>query len=129
MANDPRIVVVILYVSDLERSVGFYGDLLGIPLAHGANEPADDPWYGGRHAEFSWRDGAYLHFALFPAQPPRKPPTSGAEIGLIVTDVHEVHRRAVAAGVEILHEPRAEPWGATARYRDPDGNIVGVTSR
>jgi hypothetical protein len=25
--------------------------------------------------------------------------------------------------------PRDEPWGRTARYRDPDGNVVALTQR
>jgi hypothetical protein len=29
--------------------------------------------------------------------------------------------------VEVVSEPRREPWGKTARYLDPDGNIVSIT--
>jgi predicted enzyme related to lactoylglutathione lyase len=49
------------------------------------------------------------------------------QIGFYVEDLNGVHERLRAAGVAVIHEPRAEPWGATARYRDPDGNIVGLT--
>jgi hypothetical protein len=35
-----------------------------------------------------------------------------------------MHRRLVEAEVPVLHGPRAEPWGVTARYTDPDGNVV-----
>ncbi len=127
MSDNGRLIAIILYVSDLERSVQFYRDLLQVPLEPGSNEPADDPWIGGRHAEISWRDGAYLHFALFPARPPHRV-TSGAEVGLLVADAADFHQQ-IASRVEVLHEPRPEPWGLTARYLDPDGNIVGVTSR
>ena len=127
MSDLGRVILMILHVSDLERSVQFYRDLLEIPLQPGLNDPQDDPWFGGQHAEISWRDGAYLHFALFPARPPHGA-TSGAELGLLVADAAQLHDR-IAARVEVLHAPRPEPWGLTARYLDPDGNIVGITSR
>ena len=37
--------------------------------------------------------------------------------------------QAIAAGAEVASMPQDEPWGRTAAYRDPDGNIVGVTQR
>jgi lactoylglutathione lyase len=123
-----RLTVIILHVADLEVSLRFYRELIGVPLELGLNEPADDPWIGGHHAELSWRAGAYLHFALFAARPGQRT-TAGAEIGLHVEDVLVIHRRMVAGAATVLHEPRREPWGLTARYRDPDGNIVGITSR
>ena len=36
------------------------------------------------------------------------------------------HDRAVATGAAILHGPRDEPAGLTARYADPDGNVVAL---
>jgi lactoylglutathione lyase len=128
MSDRERLAVVILHVADLDRSLRFYRDVLGIPLEPGFNAPEDDPWYGGHHVELSWRAGAYLHFALFPAKAEARA-TAGAELGFHVEDVSAVHQRAIAAAVAVLHAPRDEPWGLTARYRDPDGNIVGVTSR
>ena len=129
MAEADRLIVVILRASDLEASLRFYRDTLGIPLEAGFNVPETDPWYGGHHVELSYREGAYLHFALFPARPPDLPPTSSAELGFLVPDASSLHERLVAARVRVLHAPRNEPWGLTARYSDPDGNIVGITSR
>jgi len=129
MSGAPRLGVTILYVADLDASARFYRDTIGLPLEPGFNEPAGDPWYGGSHAEYSWREGAYLHFALFPARPPQNRRSSGAELGFLVADLGPVHERALAAGVPVLHAPRPEPWGLTARYLDPDENIVGVTAR
>jgi predicted enzyme related to lactoylglutathione lyase len=39
-----------------------------------------------------------------------------------------LHEQAQNAGVTVLHPPREEPWGLTARYLDPDGNIVSMTA-
>lgn len=127
MSERERLSVVILHVAELGRSVHFYRDLLGIPLESGFNEPEDDPWYGGHHVELSYRDGAYLHFALFPAKSKARA-TTGVELGFHVDDVTVAHARAIAGSATLLHEPRHEPWGLTARYQDPDGNIVGITS-
>ena len=128
MSKSERLSVIILHVSDLEKSLRFYRDAIQIPLESGFNAPADDPWFGGHHAELSWREGAYLHFALFPARPTHRV-TSGVELAFPVDDAARAHVRLIAAGAIVLHQPRLEPWGWCARYVDPDGNIVGLTSR
>ena len=109
--KDRRVVAVILEVSDLARSTTLYRDGFGINLRSGDNE-VHDRWIGGRHVEISWRDGAYLHFALYPA---KVRPTSGAQITVSVDSIDEAHAQAVRAGARVLHEPRAEPWGRSAR--------------
>lgn len=47
----------------------------------------------------------------------------------LVTIVLEVAdlAQALAAGAELVHEPKAQPWGRSARYRDFDGNIIELT--
>ena len=128
MSFDRRLVFVALNTSDLEKSTVFYRDVFGIPL-EADNRPGDDPWIAGPHAELSWKEGSYLHFALFQDRPPDRPTTRDAQIGFFADDLDHLHRCAEEAGVTVLHPPRDEPWGRTARYLDPDGNIVGVTAR
>jgi uncharacterized glyoxalase superfamily protein PhnB len=86
-----------------------------------------DPWYGGEHAAYSWTDGAFIDFALCPCHEPERPAATAAQIGFHVTDFDAVCRRVVASGAKVVSEPRAEPWGRTARCLDPDGNIVSIT--
>jgi predicted enzyme related to lactoylglutathione lyase len=124
-----RLIFVALNVSDLERSSAFYRAAFGIDLHRDRNEPETDTWIGGEHAAFSWTDGAFLHFALFPAALPERPVTRDAQLGLTVTNIAEAHLRAVSAGAPVVHGPRQEPWGMTSRYRDPDGNLVSLTQR
>lgn len=127
---DPRnrLVTVVLEVADLDRSIALYRDGFGLDLHlsdhEGGEHGADDPWTSGRHAAISWTDGAYAHFALYESKGGR---TTGAQVSFRVDDIGAAHRAAVAAGAEVLHEPRAEPWGTSARYRDPDGNVVELT--
>lgn len=123
MGDDRRLVAVILEVSDLDRSATLYREAFGVDLRAGDNG-VDDRWTGGRHAEISWREGSYLHFALYPA---RGRPTSGVQISLAVADIEAAHGSAVAAGAHVLHEPRDEPWGRSGRYEDFDGNVIELT--
>ncbi len=123
MTGSRRLVAVILEVSNLELSVELYRNAFGVDLQPGDNE-VDDRWTGGRHAEVSWRDGAYLHFALYPA---KDKPTSGAQISLSVDDVEVAHATAVRAGAHVLHAPRDDPWGRSGRYGDFDGNVIELT--
>jgi catechol 2,3-dioxygenase-like lactoylglutathione lyase family enzyme len=117
-----RLQLVLLRASDLELSARFYRELIGIPLERGDNRRPGDPWIGGGHHEHSWREGGYLHFSIYAGSAQEH--TSGAHIGFQVEDLQAMHQRLVEADVPVLHAPRAEPWGATARYTDPDGNIV-----
>lgn len=42
-----------------------------------------------------------------------------------VDDIHAVHRRLAAAGVEFSRPPELEPWGGwVATFADPDGNTL-----
>ena len=124
-----RIIFIALNVEDLERSISFYRDAFGVEFHSDLNEPASDPWYGGEHCAYSWTDGAFLHFALFPTRLPERPVSRDAQLGFGVEDIESGHARAVVAGAEVVHPPRAEPWGATSRYRDPDGNLVSITQQ
>jgi predicted enzyme related to lactoylglutathione lyase len=120
-----RLVAVILEVSDLQRSTTLYREGFGLDLRPGDNG-VDDRWIGGPHAELSWTEGEYLHFALYPA---KQRPTTGALISLRVDDIESAHVRARDAGARVLHEPREEPWGRSGRYEDFDGNVVELTQR
>ena len=51
--------------------------------------------------------------------------TRNAEVRLSVEDLEAAHTRAVAAGAEVVDEPRA----GKAAYRDPEGNLVTLVER
>jgi predicted enzyme related to lactoylglutathione lyase len=116
-----RLIFVALRVRDLEMSARFYREAIGIPLreAGGLDEET--------HREYSWTDGEYFHFALFPAAPGAE--TRSIELNFYVDDLDLAHRQATAAGAEVASMPQDQPWGRTASYRDPDGNVVGITQR
>lgn len=118
-----RIILLVLEVADVERALGFYRDLLGVPLRRDLDHGGTDRWISGDHAAHSWH-GSFLHFALYKS---KGVVTRDAQLGFPVGDLEAMHAKLVAAGIPVDVAPRDEPWGRTARYRDPDGNSVSLT--
>jgi len=131
LMDDPiRLVTVELEVADLDRSVRLYRDGFGLALELSDHEGADhgkgDRWISGRHGATTWTAGAFVHFALYES---KGRPTTRAQISFEVDDLASAHVAAIGTGAEVVHEPRQEPWGISARYRDPDGNTIELTER
>lgn len=121
-----RLILIVLEVADIDRSLRFYRDLMGIPLNPDLDHGGGDRWISGDHAALSWTEGAFLHFALYKS---KSVITRDVQIGFPCVDIDAMHEKLRQAGVPIDHDPRQEPWGRTARYRDPDGNSVSLTQR
>jgi predicted enzyme related to lactoylglutathione lyase len=50
------------------------------------------------------------------------------EVSIEVDDVDDVHRRAVAAGCEVVYPLTDEPWGLRRFFvRDPNGAVINIT--
>jgi uncharacterized protein len=131
----PRVHVITLAVSDLERALSFYRDGLGLQttgiigneFAGSETEPA------GAAAMFQLEDGLIL--SLYPRSELAKdagmatgPPSSGGfSIGQLVdskSDVDAVLAQAAAAGATLMGTPHERPWGIYSGYfRDPDGHL------
>ena len=94
---------------------------------HTDDHAGGDRWISGRHAATSWTDGEFIHFALYASKDGAA--TAGAQVAFRVDDLAVAHARATAAGAEVVHPPRAQPWGHSARYRDFDGNVIELTQR
>jgi lactoylglutathione lyase len=115
-----RVGYVIVFVGDLERSVAFYRDVLGLPFR----------LYGDGYAEFA-TDGA--RFGLYDrnrlgeltGQDATAPGRPGGEVVFLVEDVDAEAARLAAAGARILRGPVDRPWGhRTLHLEDPDGFVV-----
>jgi len=102
-----RVSVVYLYVSDMERSVAFYRDLLGIPL----------------EGDGDWQEASLggVRFALHRTREGIGALSSGTiNVNLEVADVDAAAERLRAAGAEV-GETMREDWGAALEVTDPDG--------
>lgn len=126
MSEANRLTLVVLEVTDLDKSTALYRDGFGVDLHQGVDNVAgEDRWISGPHAEISWREGAYLHFALYQAKTGQA--SAMTQVGFLTDDLDAAHVQALTAGALLIHEPRQEPWGRTARYSDFDGNVVSLT--
>ena len=119
-----RLVTVVLTTSNFDRSIDLYGNVLG-PDLHIDDHEGNDLWTSGRHAATSWTEGAFMHFAIYETKDGTF--TSGAQVAFRVVDIKAAHERAEAAGVDVIHAPKSQPWGTSARYRDHDGNVIELT--
>lgn len=126
MPEGNRLVAVIVEVADLARSERLYRDGFGLDV-HRSDHETDDRWIGGAHAAVSWHTGGYVHFALYAAKTNER--TGGVQVGFAVDDVEATHQIALAAGAELLDEPRSQPWGRSVRFRDFDGTVIELTQR
>lgn len=106
-----RVNVIYLYVSDMERSLAFYRDLLGIPLQ------GDDHWQETRF------EGG-LRFALHEAHEGVGELSSGTvHVDFEVADIEEASEKLRAAGVDVRETMRDE-WGSAVEVIDPDGYAI-----
>jgi predicted enzyme related to lactoylglutathione lyase len=110
-----RISVVYLYVADLDRSLAFYRDVLGLALER---HPQDDHW-----AEVTFVNGTRFALHLASHRPPQAPAT--VEVSFEVADLEAALDRIRGAGVEPL-TVTDEPWGSLATVADPDGYEIGL---
>jgi lactoylglutathione lyase len=115
-----RVGYVILFVADLERSVAFYRDVLGVPFKLQGDGYVE---FATQGAKFGLYDRSRLeeltgHAAEAPGSP-------GGEVVLLVEDVDAEAERLRAAGATILKGPVDRPWGhRTLHVEDPDGFVV-----
>lgn len=116
-----RLSYSIIFVSDMNRSVAFYRDCLGLPLRF------ESPHW----TEFA-TEGATL--ALHAAEAPRdasadphKVPAGRCRPGLAVPNLNDFHRRMTDQKVVCVQPPK-ETFGARiAQYLDPDGLAISVS--
>ena len=132
---EPHIDVITLAVDDLERSLAFYREGLGLgsPGVVATEFTGDADNAAGAVVMFELRGGLIL--ALYPrtelardgAIPFGAAKTGEFSIGQLVGSREEVDAllaQAEAAGAIITNQPHERPWGIYSGYfRDPDGHL------
>ncbi len=109
-----KINAVYVYASDLDRSVAFYRDLLGIPMER---HPTDPHW-AQAHLEGGTR------FALHATGGRLQPQVPGTvRVDFEEIDLEARVKRLRAAGVPVGPIERAD-WGDSVEVVDPDGYVI-----
>ena len=111
----------IIYVSDMQRAVEFYGDTVGIGVRTTSEEFPE-------FVELA-TEGAIL--ALHSVDPgwSDNQKRIGRPTGITITvpDIDSVYRSMSAKGVRFSQPPKTEPWGGkTTTFFDPDGNETAL---
>lgn len=113
---------VVLIVEDLDRTLRFYMDVLGLQLGHRSGDYAQLNT-GATRLAFYTREAMSKTLGL-----PLKAPgdeTPGFEIGFKVEDVDEAFLETIEKGAMAAMRPTTRPWGQrTAYVRDPDGHLI-----
>lgn len=109
---------VILYVGELEASVEFYRDVVGLEYK----------FTDAGYAEF---DAGGVRFGLYERRRAEwltgrgVTPGAGGEVVVMVDDVDACAERLAGLGVPVLSGPADRPWGhRTVHVADPDGFVV-----
>jgi len=116
-----KLKYIILFVSDMNRSVAFYRDVLGWPLKCQSPERTEFVIEGTTLA---------LHYASKPsgAAAVQGDLAGRCQLGLWVDDVEAFHQDMVARGTLCIQPPTEEAFGdKLAVYADPDGLPFSVT--
>jgi catechol 2,3-dioxygenase-like lactoylglutathione lyase family enzyme len=111
-----RIGAVILMVSDMNRSIGFYQNILELPLKNKSQD-----W-----VEF-FRDGTTI--ALHPMNKKVQEQAKsrvGVLIGFMVSDMEKTYAKLKAKNVKFIKEPKEESFGKHAIVADPDGYMISI---
>ena len=120
--NLSQLDYVVLVVTDLDRSLRFYCDVLGLPLGHRSGAYAQ--LATGRTRLAMYERAAMASTVGFEVS---IPPADAAafELGFKVDNVDEAFAAIVGSGAEPVTPPTDRPWGQrTAYVRDPDGHLV-----
>jgi lactoylglutathione lyase len=110
-----KVGAVILLVSNMEKSIMFYTEMLGLPIKTRSKD-----W-----TEFFNNDTV---LALHPAPKKRSilKTGSGTLVGFEVTDLDSTVKRLKEKRVKFFKRPKEEPFGKHAIIQDPDGHLISI---
>lgn len=107
-----KVGAVILLVSDMDRSVDFYKNVLGLELKSKSNE-----WI-----EFV-KSGTVI--ALHPTKL-KNLKKDGVLIGFKVSNLDDVYKKLKGKNVKFVKELKEEEFGKHTIIQDPDGYMISI---
>jgi serine phosphatase RsbU (regulator of sigma subunit)/catechol 2,3-dioxygenase-like lactoylglutathione lyase family enzyme len=124
MSARVRLHHVMVFVSDQERSVAFFREVLGFSLIVDATLPSGERWIA-----VSPPDGAAVLALVSPPPGTEEHALIGRlrQAVLLAEDVPGVYALWSARGVRFHHPPTTREWGGIiTSFEDPDGNSFGL---
>ena len=116
-----KVNYVIVFVSDMNRSVSFYRDVIGISLNFETPEWTKFATEGATLALHK-SDGSN------PDEASQQPVLAGrCRPGLKVPDLEEFHKRMTEKNITCIQEPKEVFGTKIAQYLDPDGLAISVS--
>ncbi len=106
---------IILLVSDMNKSIDFYKNVLGLPLKSQSPE-----W-----TEFFLK-GTKLALHVNKRLKDRMSSKIGILIGFMVLDINETYKILKSRGAKFIKEPKEENFGKHAIVEDPDGYMISL---
>ena len=123
MRTDQSLALIAIVVPDYDAGIAFYRDQMGFDLIEDTQQGPGKRWvllrpYGGGGADI------LLARADGPEQTTAIGNQTGGRVGffLRVNDFDAEHARLLKSNVHFEEEPRLEPYGSVAVFRDPFGN-------
>jgi catechol 2,3-dioxygenase-like lactoylglutathione lyase family enzyme len=119
-----RVALVTLVVDDYDEAIRFYTGALGFRLAEDTPRPDGSRWVVVEADGGGEGTALLLARAEGERQRARIGDQTGGRVGFFLhtDDFARDHARMTAAGVTFLEEPRHEPYGTVAVFRDLYGN-------
>ena len=119
-AFDNGMYAVTLVVSDLPRSVEFYGTKLALPQIY--SDEVSTVYRAG-NTMINLLQASAAGELVEPAGLAPAGAGVGAVYTLVAEDIDGIAAALVAAGIELLNGPVDRPWGVrTVSFQDPDGH-------
>jgi lactoylglutathione lyase len=122
-----RVSQITLIVKNKEAALDFYTQKVGFEKKTDFTPPGGYRWVTVGPV------GQDLELALFQVGTPDANgwssdwrPGSGPPIVLMVDDCRKAHSEMKTRGVEFKTEPIDYPWGISATFSDPDGNLFSM---
>ncbi|MDN5357819.1 MAG: VOC family protein [Candidatus Methanomethylophilaceae archaeon] len=107
-----NIIAVRIPTSDLDTSIGFYSDMLGMEVVARKEN----------HAILRRKDAVILLVVSS---------STGIDTGFYigVDDPYALHRRLIDEGVVFMVDPEMGPLGVYTSFRDTDGNVIRAVDK
>ncbi len=118
---------VVLFVDDLDRTLAFYVDKVGLPVRFQDKGYAELAVAGSKFALLARSRVPELTGDAHAVRP-----AAGAHEGsvtLLVEDVDRTHWELTGRDVAFLGAPKDRPWAQrTAYFHDPDGHLIEIAT-